>query len=164
MIQKNTKTYSTEIMNKFLSKAELEKEIIISNAAIEASSIICEKNNAAKKQILSGAYCTVAEAGNQGIKGQNAVFAVLNNRIADPAFKVASITQVVERPGQFDVVSRGTYTRIPPNKDTWEAICLYYKGIDYSNGAVYFYNPVISNHIPGGKKITAEINQHVFRK
>ena len=65
--------------------------------------------------------CIQAEAGNQPLEGRQAATEVILNRVRDPRFP-ASITEVINEPGQFGVVSNGSIERVTPDQTTKEAV------------------------------------------
>ena len=73
-----------------------------------------------QKKIL--AYCTMAEAGNQGPLGKKLVIDVILNRTECIYFSGDTVEEVVFCPGQFAVVSNGSIFRTEPTEDIWELI------------------------------------------
>lgn len=69
------------------------------------------------------ASCVEAEAGNQGLLGKRYVTAVVLNRVDSDKFP-NTITEVIEQPKQFAVVSDGRINEVIPSEETYEAIQL----------------------------------------
>ena len=148
--------------------AETKAETITQTAEVKADKIINEAISTKIDDVQTLLDITEAEAGNQSVKGKAAVAATIKNRIKSSKFKAASIKEVVYSPGQFDPVSNGTIENVKPSPDTLKAVMIALEGTDYSNGALYFYNPTISR---GGNaswfnslKTTTVIGDHVFKK
>lgn len=73
-----------------------------------------------RKSIDILAYCTMAEAGNQGEMGKRLVIDCILNRVESPFFPGDTIEDVIRCPGQFEVVSRGTLYAQCPTQDIYE--------------------------------------------
>jgi N-acetylmuramoyl-L-alanine amidase len=111
---------------------------------------------------------TEAEAGNQSLKGKAAVAATILNRVKSGKFGSNTIEGIVYSPGQFQAVTNGSINNVDIDTSTIEAVTLCFKGKDYSNGALYFYNPENSEYknIKWFKTLytTAIIGDHTFKK
>ena len=75
-----------------------------------------------REEIEILAYCTMAEAGNQGPLGKKLVIDVILNRTECIYFPGDTVEEVVFCPGQFAVVSNGSIFRTEPTEDIWELI------------------------------------------
>ena len=78
-----------------------------------------------------------AEAGNQSLLGKRLVADVIINRKEDPNFP-DSIKEVIEEPGQFDVVRSGSIKTVKPSEETWNAVYTELTGERVSNDVLYF--------------------------
>lgn len=67
------------------------------------------------------AACVEAEAGNQGLLGKRYVVDVILNRVDSDKFP-NTITEVIEEPKQFSVVSDGRINTVVPSEETYQAI------------------------------------------
>lgn len=148
--------------------AEAKANTITKNAENNANNIVDKAINTKIDDVETLLAITEAEAGDQPVEGRAAVAATIKNRIASEEFKADSIKDVVYAPGQFDPVSNGTISRVSITPSTIEGVKLCLEGNDYSNGALYFYNPDISsnNSVRWFRtlKTTAIIGDHVFKK
>ena len=69
------------------------------------------------------AACVEAEAGNQGLLGKQYVTDVILNRVDSDKFP-DTITEVINEPQQFSVVSDGRIDKVIPTEETYQAIQL----------------------------------------
>lgn len=69
------------------------------------------------------AACVEAEAGNQGLLGKQYVVDVILNRVDSDKFP-DTITEVINEPRQFSVVSDGRINEVVPTEETYQAIQL----------------------------------------
>ena len=69
------------------------------------------------------AACVEAEAGNQGLLGKRYVTDVILNRVDSDKFP-DTITEVINEPQQFSVVSDGRIDKVVPTEETYQAIQL----------------------------------------
>ena len=69
------------------------------------------------------AACVEAEAGNQGLLGKRYVTDVILNRVDSDKFP-NTITEVINEPRQFSVVSDGRINEVVPTEETYQAIQL----------------------------------------
>lgn len=91
----------------------------------------------------------VAEAGNQGPTGMNAVASVIRNRAARGNFGGDTPSQVVTAPNQFEpwntAAGRQRMAALDPNGAPYQAadaaLTSAYAGNDPTNGATHFYAP-----------------------
>jgi len=165
----DTITKTAEVKADTITKtAEVKAESITQTAEVKADKIVDNAINTKIDEVQTLLAITEAEAGNQSVKGKAAVAAVIKNRVGSDKFKADSIKEVVYAPGQFDPVSNGTIENVKPSPDTLKAVMIALEGTDYSNGALYFYNPTISR---GGNaswfnslRTTTVIGDHVFKK
>lgn len=67
------------------------------------------------------AYCTMAEAGNQCEEGKRLVIDTILNRVDNEYFP-NTVEEVINAPGQFEVVARGTLYRTCPTDDIYDLI------------------------------------------
>lgn len=67
------------------------------------------------------AYCTMAEAGNQPEEGKRLVIDTILNRV-DSEYFPNTVEEVINAPGQFEVVARGTLYRDCPTDDIYGLI------------------------------------------
>lgn len=72
-----------------------------------------------RKSIDILAYCTMAEAGNQGELGKRLVIDCILNRVESQYFPGDTVEAIVYCPGQFEVVSRGTLYGTCPTEDIY---------------------------------------------
>ncbi len=106
-----------------------------------------------------------AEAGGEPYDGQVAVAAVVLNRMRSYKFP-NSVRGVVYQENQFSSVPKLPY--IQPSESCRRAVVEAINGVDPSNGALYFYNPVTSSEegirfFNSAKlRVTARIGNHVF--
>lgn len=162
------KSNASEIEQTATEDANKEAATIIETAKGKADTIINNAINTKIDDIQTLLAITEAEAGGQSVKGRAAVAATIKNRVKSDEFEANSIKKVVYSPGQFDPVSNGTIRNITPTPSTVEGVKLCLEGKDYSNGALYFYNPSAStksNRIWFSTlQTTAIIGDHVFKK
>ena len=64
-------------------------------------------------------YCTMAEARNQGELGKRLVIDCILNRVESQYFPGDTVEAIVNYPGQFEVVSRGTLYSTCPTEDIY---------------------------------------------
>jgi N-acetylmuramoyl-L-alanine amidase len=107
------------------------------------------------------AHLVQAEAGNQPFLGMVAVAAVVLNRVKAPGFP-KTVSGVIFQPGQFESVANGTYW-LPPSAEAYQAAQEALDGVDPTDGALYFYNPALTNN-PWMKAlpVIVTIGQQVF--
>lgn len=109
------------------------------------------------------AHLVNAEAGNQPFEGQVAVAAVVLNRVNAPGFP-KTIAQVIEQPGQFQSVSNGSIY-LPPSQSAWMAAKAALQGWDPTGGALYYYNPSLTdNQWIRGQATLEQIGNQVFAR
>lgn len=95
------------------------------------------------QRILLLAHLVQAEAGNQPFLGKVAVAAVALNRLKHPGFP-KTLRGVIFQPGQFDSVSNGTFFQVP-DRGALAAAEMALAGWDPTGGALYFYNPSLTD-------------------
>lgn len=78
-----------------------------------------------------------AEAGDQNVRGRRLVANVILNRVKSKEFP-NTVKKVVFAPRQFSPVRNGSYYRVRVSKKTKRAVDQALKGIDDSQGALYF--------------------------
>jgi len=103
-----------------------------------------------------------SEAGGEPFNGQVAVAAVVLNRVDSPDFP-DTIEKVIFAPGAFSTVAGGQYWKLP-NAEAFKAAIQAAKGIDPSNGGLYFNSAPAENEWFQTRTKTATIGGHVFVK
>ncbi|ABB16067.1 spore cortex-lytic enzyme [Carboxydothermus hydrogenoformans] len=105
-----------------------------------------------------------AEAGGEPYLGKVAVAAVILNRVKSPLFP-NDVRGVILQKGAFEPILNGWFWQVTVSAESKKAVADALRGIDPSNGALYFYNPAKSNH-PwfANRVVTARIGNHVFTK
>ncbi|WP_336790275.1 cell wall hydrolase [Paenibacillus sp. MMO-177] len=104
-----------------------------------------------------------AEAGGESYKGKIAVAAVILNRSKTSGFP-STIRGVIFAPSAFSVVSNGQFWNMP-TVSALNAAKDAAKRIDPTHGALYFYNPKITNsEWMKSRPVTVKIGNHVFTK
>ena len=93
---------------------ELESETVS-----EESETVTEEDFYDSLEML--AYCTMAEAGNQPEEGKRLVIDTILNRV-DSEYFPNTVEEVINAPGQFEVVARGTLYRDCPTDDIYTLI------------------------------------------
>ena len=148
--------------------AQEKAKVITKTAEVKADEIVDNAINTKIDDIQVLLDITEAEAGDQPLKGKAAVAATIKNRVESNQFKADTIKEVVYAPGQFDPVANGTIDTVRPSASTIEAVKIALEGKDYSNGALYFYNPRISRDSNASwfntLQTTTIIGEHVFKK
>lgn len=168
VVKYNATKDATEEAATITKAAEIEAQAITESAEVKADEIIDKAINTKIDDVETLLAITEAEAGDQSVKGRAAVAATIKNRVESDEFKADSIKEVVYSPGQFDPVSNGKIKNVTPSSSTIEGVKLCLQGKDYSNGALYFYNPSASSY--GNNRwfntlqTTAVIGDHVFKK
>lgn len=104
-----------------------------------------------------------AEAGGESYKGKIAVAAVILNRTEAKGFP-GTIRDVIFAPSAFSVVSNGQFWKMP-TASALNAAKDAAKRIDPTRGALYFYNPKMTDSKwMKSRPITVKIGNHVFTK
>ncbi|NMP20834.1 cell wall hydrolase [Sulfobacillus harzensis] len=117
--------------------------------------------NLSPEDILMLAHLVQAEAGNQPFLGQVAVAAVALNRLKTPGYP-KTLDGVLFQPGQFETVANGTFWQAP-SKQALAAARAAASGWDPTDGALYFYNPSMTNdNWLEGQPVAAVIGNQVF--
>ncbi len=103
-----------------------------------------------------------AEAGNQSMEGMIGVGNVVLNRVASSRFP-DTIQEVVNQPGQFDVVTYGTISA-DPSDDAIEAAKQCLNGVNTVGESLFFINPSICDASWFNTNFTplVTIGDHVF--
>lgn len=78
-----------------------------------------------------------AEAGDQNVRGRRLVANVIINRVKSKEFP-NTVKKVVFAPRQFSPIRNGSYYRVKVSKKTKRAVAQALRGIDDSQGALYF--------------------------
>ncbi len=107
------------------------------------------------------AHLVQAEAGNQPFLGQVAVAAVVLNRLKIPGYP-KTLDGVLFEPGQFESVSNGSFWQAPSSQALAAARAAV-SGWDPTHGALYFYNPSMTNDAwLESQPVAAVIGNQVF--
>ena len=101
--------------------------------------------------------CVQAEAGNQDFTGKRLVAAVILNRVADERFP-DTITDVINAPHQFSVVSNGSINSVDVDSETIRA-CWLEMNMRSDTEICYFNN---SRSVSG--KFCYKWGKHYFAK
>ena len=111
------------------------------------------------------AHIIHAEARGEPLIGQIAVGAVVINRLLSPLFP-DSIREVIYQERQFSAVADGQMY-LTPNRISYVAVAEVLKGVDPTNGALYYYNPETANYLywfESALEKVVTIGAHVFAK
>ncbi|GMK41555.1 spore cortex-lytic enzyme [Paenibacillus sp. CCS19] len=120
------------------------------------------KVTVSRKNLAMLARVVYSEAGGEPFNGQIAVAAVVLNRVDSPDFP-DTIEKVIFAPGAFTTVANGQYWKLP-NAEAFKAAIQAAKGIDPSNGGLYFNSAPADNEWFQSRTKTASIGGHVFVK
>lgn len=101
------------------------------------------------------AACVEAEAGTEGLIGKRLVVDVILNRIDSDKFP-DTITEVINAPGQFSVVSNGSINKVDISQETFEAIEMELEHRT-DNKIMYFRSGKYGTGTPAYK-----VNKHYF--
>lgn len=113
--------------------------------------------------LLLLAHLVQAEAGDQPFPGQVAVAAVVLNRLKTPGFP-KTVTGIIDEPGQFQSVANGTI-RLPPSPSAMAAASMAARGVDPTDGALYYYNPALTqNQWIRAQPVSVRIADQVFAR
>ncbi|MBL4933859.1 cell wall hydrolase [Clostridium paridis] len=116
-----------------------------------------------KEDIDLMAMVVYAESKGEPLEGKIAVASVILNRVTNPKFP-RTIEGVIKQKNAFSCVKGGTIN-VTPDKDSYTAVYEAIRGVDPTNDALFFYNPVIStsNWMKNiEKKKVKNIGNHVF--
>lgn len=103
-----------------------------------------------------------AEANNQPYIGKVAVGNVVINRKQDSRFP-NDLVAVIQQSGQFDPVANGSIFNTPTPEDIQAAQDA--QGVDFSGGAVYFYNSALAGDSWWDSlETTGVIGDHTFKR
>jgi len=118
-------------------------------------------NSSVEEYLL--ARCIYGESRGETYKGQNAVGAVIMNRVRSSSFP-NSISGVIYQPGAFSVVDDGQIN-LSPNDSALRAARDALNGYDPTNGCLYYYNPdKTSNKWIWSRPVMLTIGRHRFCK
>ncbi|WP_411343332.1 cell wall hydrolase [Paenibacillus sp. WLX1005] len=107
------------------------------------------------------AHVIYGEARGESFEGQVAVGAVVLNRVQSGEFP-STIWGVVMQPGQFTAVADGQYY-LTPSKTAYNAAKQALRGVDPTNGSLYYYNPRIATSEWSMKRpAVITLGQHIF--
>lgn len=101
--------------------------------------------------------CVEAEAGTQGLMGKRLVVDVILNRVDSDKFP-NTITDVIDAPGQFAVVSNGAINKVSISQETFKAIELELK--HRTDSEILYFR---ADHYGDGKACY-KVNNHYFSK
>jgi len=102
-----------------------------------------------------------AEARGESFEGQVAVGAVVLNRVEHPQFP-KTIKEVIYAPGQFTAVD-DRQIELKPDSQAYQAAEAALEGLDPSNGAIFYFNPSISNDKwMQSRSVVCSIGNHRF--
>ncbi|CEP69094.1 Cell wall hydrolase, SleB [Moorella glycerini] len=118
---------------------------------------------ATKEDLLLLARLIQAEAEAEPLEGMIAVGAVVVNRVRHPDF-TDTIYAVIMEPGQFESVGNNRLASVKaPNEDSVKAATKALEGVDLTNGALFFYNPQLTdNQWIRSKKVKMVSGNHLF--
>ncbi|SDH83482.1 N-acetylmuramoyl-L-alanine amidase [Alteribacillus persepolensis] len=101
------------------------------------------------------------EARGESFNGQVAVAAVIKNRLQSPEFP-GTVEGVIKEKNAFTAVADGQY-HLEPNAEAYRAVKDAWQGTDPSQGAHYYYNPVLATSEWIFTRTTQkQIGNHVF--
>ncbi|WP_322904743.1 cell wall hydrolase [Paenibacillus sp. SGZ-1009] len=107
------------------------------------------------------AHVIYGEARGESFRGQVAVGAVVLNRVQSNEFP-NTIWDVVMQPGQFTAVADGQYY-LKPNQTAYNAAKQALRGVDPTNGALYYYNPrIATSEWSMRRPAVITLGQHIF--
>ncbi|MFD0587091.1 cell wall hydrolase [Paenibacillus sp. GCM10027627] len=102
-----------------------------------------------------------AESRGEPYEGQVAVGAVVLNRLDSTAFP-DTVKGVIEQPRAFTAVDDGQYS-LKPDKKAYRAAMDAMRGIDPTNGAMYYFNPkTATSSWIWSRQQTGKIGRHLF--
>ncbi len=143
---------------------DLDTEIIIPGQVL---SIPLETDTGLpdQEELLLMARMINAEARGESFLGKVAVGAVIMNRLQHPAFPNTTrevIFQCTNGVYEFTPVADGSFN-LEPDEEAFEAALRAIEGVDPTNGALFFYNPVTAQDqwirtLP----VITSIGNHVF--
>ncbi|GFN23444.1 cell wall hydrolase [Thermanaeromonas sp. C210] len=118
---------------------------------------------ATEEDVLLLARLIQAEAEAEPLEGMIAVGAVVVNRVRHPDFP-NTIYEVIMQPGQFESVGNNRLASVKaPNRDAIKAAVKALEGVDPTNGALFFYNPQLTdNQWIKSKKVKMAFGNHLF--
>ncbi|ANF97900.1 cell wall hydrolase [Paenibacillus bovis] len=107
------------------------------------------------------AHVIYGEARGESFRGQVAVGAVVLNRVQSGQFP-NTIWEVVMQPGQFTAVADGQYY-LKPNQSAYNAARQALRGVDPTNGSLYYYNPrIATSQWSMRRPAVITVGQHIF--
>ncbi len=107
------------------------------------------------------AHIIYGEARGESFEGQVAVGAVVLNRVQSGEFP-STIWGVVMQPGQFTAVADGQYY-LKPNQTAYDAARQALRGVDPTNGSLYYYNPrIATSQWSMRRPAVITLGQHIF--
>lgn len=114
-----------------------------------------------KKEIYLLARIIHAEARGEPLTGKIAVGAVIINRVNNNKFP-NTIQKVIYQPLAFTAINDGQF-ELEPDSESYQAALLALKGVDPTNGALFYYNPVEStSEWIYSRPVVNQIGKHVF--
>lgn len=107
------------------------------------------------------ARAVYSEARGEQLQGQVAVAAVIINRVKDPDFP-GDVAGVIFQPLAFTAVADGQFW-LEPNEQAYDAVEEALRGVDPSEGALYYYNPATaSSYWIFSRPAIKRIGNHLF--
>lgn len=107
-----------------------------------------------------------AEAGGETLQGKVAVGSVVLNRVLHQEYPntiTDVIFQKVNHVYQFSPVADGRIYKVVPSADSYKAAKMALKGMDPTEGALFFYNPTTArSKWIRTREVVAEIGRHHF--
>lgn len=128
-------------------EAGLISEDLLEDISNDESSVISDSADELSEIPVSvdeyEALCRIVatEANTEDMEGQIMVANVILNRVQSDIFP-DNIIDVIEDPGQFAPVSRGSYKYAKASRETKEAVMRAINGEDYTEGALYFQKSI----------------------
>ncbi len=102
-----------------------------------------------------------AEARGEDFNGKIAVGAVVLNRVKDEKFP-NNIRKVIFQKSAFTAIADGQF-KLNPDYESYQAAFLALQGADPTNGALYYYNPLITtSQWIYSRPVVTKIGSHVF--
>lgn len=115
-----------------------------------------------KQELDLLARAVYGESRGEPYMGQVAVAAVIINRVLNWQFP-NTFAEVIYQRGQFSAVGDGQIN-LRPNQTAYRAAREALKGVDPTNGALYFYNPKTATRVSffKGRRVITRIGDHLF--
>ena len=121
------------------------------------------QHHPSEEEIKLMARLIYAEAGVEPVEELIAVGAVVLNRVESSHFP-NSVREVIYQPGQFESVGNEWFNSEPPEVAVYAAREAF-KGVDPSQGALFFFNPnKTRNRFLWSRPVTVHLGGHRFTK